>query len=56
VYDRDGVVLRGLRRTAMPVTVLVGADGVVRRVYNGPVLTDAALRDLVRAHLGVVVR
>jgi thiol-disulfide isomerase/thioredoxin len=56
VFDRDEEVLRGLRRRELPVTVLVGSDGVVRSVYKGGVLTDAALRDLVRVHLEVDVR
>jgi thiol-disulfide isomerase/thioredoxin len=56
VYDRRRVVLRALHRSALPVTVFVGADGTVRQVYKGGVLTDAMLRDLVRANLGVDVR
>jgi cytochrome c biogenesis protein CcmG/thiol:disulfide interchange protein DsbE len=56
VFDRKGTVLQGLRRRGLPVTVFVGADGVVRYVYKGGVLDDAALRDLVRTHLGVDVR
>jgi cytochrome c biogenesis protein CcmG/thiol:disulfide interchange protein DsbE len=56
VFDRDEEVLRGLRQRGLPVTVFVGPDGGVRSVYKGGVLTDAALRGLVRTHLGVDVR
>ena len=56
VYDRESAVLKGLRRASLPVTAFVGADGSIRHVYTGPALTDTALRDLVREHLGVVVR
>ncbi|HEX6755782.1 MAG TPA: TlpA disulfide reductase family protein [Mycobacteriales bacterium] len=53
--DQDGQLLRGLGRRGLPVTVLVGADGRVRAVYQGPPLTGAALRALVREKLGVDV-
>ena len=56
VYDRDQVVLRGVGERTLPVTVFVGPDGRVREVYKGGVLTDRALRSLVRTHLGVDVR
>jgi thiol-disulfide isomerase/thioredoxin len=56
VYDRDEVVLRGVGERTLPVTVFVGADGRVREVYRGGVLTDPALRALVRTHLGLDVR
>jgi thiol-disulfide isomerase/thioredoxin len=56
VYDRDEVVLRGIGERTLPVTVFVGADGRVREVYKGGVLTDSALRALVRTHLGLDVR
>jgi thiol-disulfide isomerase/thioredoxin len=56
VYDRDEIVLRGVGERTLPVTVLVGADGRVREVYRGGVLTDRALRALVRTHLGLDVR
>ena len=53
--DRDGELLRALRRPALPVTVLLAADGAVAKVYQGRPLTDATLRDLVRDGLGVDV-
>jgi peroxiredoxin len=56
VYDPDVAVGRSLGRTSLPVTVLVGADGAIRYVYAGPVLTDQALAELVQQHLGVPVR
>ena len=56
VFDPGTTVERSLGRTSLPVTVLVGADGGVRHVYAGPVLTDAALAQLVQRYLGVPVR
>jgi thiol-disulfide isomerase/thioredoxin len=56
LVDGDGDLLRGLGRRALPVTVLVGADGRVAEVHQGGPLTDATLRRLVRDGLGVDVR
>lgn len=56
LVDESGDLGRGLRRAALPVTVLVGADGAVVDVYQGPPLTDTTLRALVRDELGVDVR
>jgi thiol-disulfide isomerase/thioredoxin len=56
VYDPQGETLRVLRRTALPVTALVGADGRVLHVYNGVALTDGTVRALVRQYLRVGVR
>lgn len=55
LVDEDGELGRGLRRAALPVTVLVAADGSVVEVYQGPPLTDGTLRALVRDKLGVDV-
>lgn len=56
VYDPAVAVGRSLGRTSLPVTVFVGADGAIRHVYAGPVLTDSALAELVQQYLGVPVR
>jgi cytochrome c biogenesis protein CcmG, thiol:disulfide interchange protein DsbE len=53
--DRDGDLERGLRRNGLPVTVLVRTEGTIAYVYQGPPLTDASLRQLVRDKLGVDV-
>jgi cytochrome c biogenesis protein CcmG, thiol:disulfide interchange protein DsbE len=53
--DKDGDLLRGIRRSRLPATVLVRADGSVADVYQGVPLTDATLRALVRDKLGVDV-
>jgi thiol-disulfide isomerase/thioredoxin len=55
VVDETGKLRRALRRSALPVTVLVGADGRVAQVYAGPPLSYADLRRLVRAELGVAL-
>ncbi|WP_163572084.1 TlpA family protein disulfide reductase [Fodinicola feengrottensis] len=56
VFDPDVAVERSLGRTNLPITLLIGPDGVIRHVYAGPVLTDAALAQLVQQYLGVPVR
>jgi thiol-disulfide isomerase/thioredoxin len=38
-----------------PATLFLTADGHIAHIYNGPVLTDAALFELTERHLGVVV-
>lgn len=55
VFDPAAAVERGLGRANLPVTVFVDAKGTVKYTYAGPVLTDKALADLVKQHLGVVV-
>jgi peroxiredoxin len=55
LQDRDGDLERGLRRTGLPVTVLVRTEGTIAYVYQGPPLTDVTLRQLVRDKLGVDV-
>jgi thiol-disulfide isomerase/thioredoxin len=55
LQDRAGDLGRALGRRGLPVTVLVTADGTVARVYQGPPLTDATLRALVRDTLRVDV-
>lgn len=55
VLDADGELLRMLGRRGLPATVLLDADGRVREIYQGAPLTDATLRALVRAKLGVDV-
>ena len=59
VFDYKGALLRGLIASgapvlpALPVTVLLRADGTVAKVYQGGALTDATLRSLVNHALGV---
>lgn len=55
LLDESGDLGRALRRPALPVTVLIAADGSVAKVYQGPPLTGATLRTLVRDELGVDV-
>jgi cytochrome c biogenesis protein CcmG/thiol:disulfide interchange protein DsbE len=55
LQDRDGDLQRGLRRNALPVTVLVRTEGTIAYVYQGPPLNDVTLRQLVRDKLGVHV-
>jgi len=56
LVDEPGDLGRALRRPALPVTVLLAADGAVVEVYQGAPLTDATLQKLVRDELGVDVR
>ena len=56
VRDDDGELLTRLRvPPALPVTVLVRGDGSVAGVYEGPALTQPALRQLVAERLGVAL-
>ena len=56
VRDDDGELLARLRvPPALPVTVLVRGDGSVTGVYQGPALTQPALRQLVAERLGVAL-
>lgn len=55
LQDDNGDLLWALRRVGPPVTVLLTADGSVADVYQGTPLTDATLRALVKAELGVDV-
>jgi hypothetical protein len=55
VRDPQASTRAPLRWTGLPMTVLVDADGVVRHVERAPLTSDAQLRDLVAAHLGVDV-
>jgi thiol-disulfide isomerase/thioredoxin len=54
-FDEDGKLHRALGKAALPVTVLVAADGRVAQVYSGAPLTYDSLRRLVRDALGVTV-
>lgn len=55
LQDESGTLLRSLRRTGLPATVLLTADGSVAYVYQGRPLTDTTLRALVKDKLGVDV-
>lgn len=51
--DPAGALLRALGRVALPVTLLVTADGRVAYTHVGPALDEAAADRLARRHLGV---
>jgi thiol-disulfide isomerase/thioredoxin len=55
LFDQGESLRRGLNRNAIPLTVLVGADGRIRHVDTSGALDDARLAALVRDHLGVAV-
>ncbi|MDI5937348.1 MULTISPECIES: TlpA disulfide reductase family protein [unclassified Micromonospora] len=55
LFDQGESLRRALNRNAVPLTVLVGADGRIRHVDTSGALDDARLAALVREHLGVVV-
>lgn len=55
LVDDKGVVATQIGVRGLPATLFVGADGMLLHVYNGPPLTLAALRDLVRKYLRVSI-
>lgn len=55
LYDAEGRLMRRLGRTALPVTLFIGADGGLVHLYNGTPLTQADLARLAGTHLGVAV-
>jgi thiol-disulfide isomerase/thioredoxin len=55
LFDDTSQLLRSLARMALPITLFVDAGGGLRHVHATGVLTRAALVDLTREHLGVVV-
>ncbi|WP_328342246.1 TlpA family protein disulfide reductase [Micromonospora sp. NBC_00421] len=55
LFDQGEALQRELRRTAVPLTLLVDAQGRVRHIDTSGALDDARLADLVRRHLGLVV-
>ncbi|TDB70590.1 TlpA disulfide reductase family protein, partial [Micromonospora sp. KC723] len=55
LFDQGEALQRELRRTALPLTLLVDAQGRVRHVDASGALDDARLAALVRQHLGVEV-
>ncbi|MGC5017542.1 TlpA family protein disulfide reductase [Micromonospora sp. DT47] len=55
VVDQGEALQRELRRNALPLTLLVDAQGRVRQVDATGALDDARLAALVRTHLGVEV-
>jgi thiol-disulfide isomerase/thioredoxin len=55
LFDESGQLGRDLATPALPVTLLVDADGGLRHVDKSGALTLAALRELASTHLGVVV-
>ncbi|QGN46442.1 TlpA family protein disulfide reductase [Micromonospora sp. WMMD558] len=55
LVDQGEALQRALGRNAIPLTVLVDADGRIRHVDASGALDDTRLTDLVRQHLGVAV-
>ncbi|MBW4703649.1 TlpA disulfide reductase family protein [Micromonospora sp. RL09-050-HVF-A] len=55
LFDQGEALQRELRRTAVPLTLLVDAQGRIRHTDNSGALDDARLADLVRRHLGLAV-
>jgi thiol-disulfide isomerase/thioredoxin len=54
LYDREGALMRAMRRGALPVTLFVDGQGRVREVYSGRALDGPLLDRLAREQLGVV--
>ncbi|RKN42745.1 TlpA family protein disulfide reductase [Micromonospora endolithica] len=55
LFDQGEAFQRALERNAIPLTVLVDGQGIVRHVDASGALDDARLAELVRRHLGVAV-
>ncbi|MBO4162067.1 MULTISPECIES: TlpA family protein disulfide reductase [Micromonospora] len=55
LFDQGEALQRELRRTAVPLTLLVDAQGRIRHTDNSGALDDTRLADLVRRHLGLAV-
>lgn len=55
VRDTDRATQASLRWVGLPMTVLVGADGVVRHVERAPITSQQQLDDLVETYLGAPV-
>ncbi|QDY10972.1 TlpA family protein disulfide reductase [Micromonospora sp. HM134] len=55
LFDQGEALQRELRRTAVPLTLLVDAQGRIAHTDTSGALDDARLADLVRRHLGLVV-
>ena len=53
LYDEKGALLRGVGRSALPVTLLLDASGRLVYTYNAQALTVTALDALVAQHLHV---
>jgi len=55
VRDDDGVTQQALRWSGLPMTVFIGADGVVTHTERAPITTAERMNEPVRQHLGVDV-
>lgn len=55
LYDSQSQLRDALDGKPLPMTLFVDADGRIAHLYNGKVLDEAALDELVQRHLGVVV-
>lgn len=55
LYDKDGQLMRGLGRTALPVTLFIDPEGALTHLYNDAPLDLPKLDQLTETHLGVAV-
>ncbi|MDG4794380.1 TlpA disulfide reductase family protein [Micromonospora sp. WMMD1082] len=55
LVDQGEAVQRALRRTAIPLTIFVDAQGGIRHIDSSGALDDARLAALVHQHLGLTV-
>ncbi|MGX4658143.1 TlpA family protein disulfide reductase [Micromonospora sp. SCSIO 07396] len=55
LFDQGEALQRELRRTAVPLTLLVDAKGRIAHTDTSGALDDARLADLVHRHLGLAV-
>jgi thiol-disulfide isomerase/thioredoxin len=53
LVDDGRLLLSGVGRSALPVTLFVDADGGMRYIYNDKALDEPAIVELARTHLGV---
>ena len=53
--DDDAATKAALHWGGLPMTLFVGADGVVTHVERAPIVSEDQLRSLVSLHLGVTV-
>lgn len=53
LYDREGSLRRALGKATLPVTLFVGADGVIAYLHGSGALDTAGFERLAHEHLGV---
>lgn len=52
LWDPEGALLRGLGRTALPVTLYIAPGGRIAHLYSGAPLDSAGVEALAATHLG----